>query len=470
MRRRRVVLTLLAFAVADMLPRCSRGRSEEGQSPSGVDRPPIAQQDARLQNVLIVVIDTLRFDATSLAPNGAGDSPFLARFARGSTHFSRTYSTNDSTIPSHFSLLTGVVSGWQTGIHDRQLALPYQLGKLGYVSFGVAANGVLSTRTMPLLLGFERFECVQERWLAMPESEKARLYPEIDARIARYRGRLNRWNRMMVFASARRVLRTAADDLSRARRPFLGFVNLIEPHDPYFPDPHFYDARRAEGILRGRAFDSDLRFRRIGPPLAGADPTRDPALAARLRATQGKPWALADDLSPEQLRVYRSRYEAEVREVDQALEEFFDRLERRKDFDETLVIVTADHGESFGEAGFLTHALSNQGDREATQRVPLLIRFPHGVGKDVREVPTSCTLADVAPTVYDVLGIDWAAATARTSVGNFGRSLLPLVTGSSQIAYSRKLSFDGPATVSPAERQAVEADTLDRLRSLGYVQ
>jgi arylsulfatase A-like enzyme len=420
-------------------------------------------------NILVVVIDTLRFDATSLAPGGRDNSPFLARFARDSTHFVRAYSTFDSTPPSHFSLLTGYVTGWKTAIDDRRPALPFQLKRLGYSTFGIAANQNLSTEAMPTLQAFDEYVCLPDLWDAMPSGDKRALFPQLDTRINPYGGRRNNFNRMMLFSSASQVIAIATRHLARVARPFFAFVNLIEPHDPYFPDPQFYDQHGSEARLRPTGFDGDLRFRRLGPPLTHVERPND-ALRARLKAAEGRRWSLSDDLNDANLAVYRLRYEAEVREIDHRLDEWFSVLSKRPDFDDTLVVITSDHGESFGEGGFLTHWLSNKGDVEATRRVPLVVRFPSRLGVTAREVATPCSIADIAPTIYDILGVDWRPAAKRTNAGNYGRSLLPLVKPVSSIKYSRQVVIDDSPPLTAEERKQFDDEALERFRALGYVQ
>ena len=62
-------------------------------------------------NILLISLDTLRYDATGLAPQGSNRTPFLRQLAANGVEFTRSYSTFDSTRESHFSMLTGFVSG-----------------------------------------------------------------------------------------------------------------------------------------------------------------------------------------------------------------------------------------------------------------------------------------------------------------------------------------------------------------------
>jgi arylsulfatase A-like enzyme len=70
------------------------------------------------------------------------------------------------------------------------------------------------------------------------------------------------------------------------------------------------------------------------------------------------------------------RYDAEVRELDRAVARLIAALDRAKLRESTIVVLTSDHDESFGEAELLTHSFNDTGDLESTHRVPMLILLP----------------------------------------------------------------------------------------------
>ena len=103
-------------------------------------------------------------------------------------------------------------------------------------------------------------------------------------------------------------------------------------------------------------------------------------------------------------------YDNEVAFTDAALGRFFARLRRAGLLDNTVVIVTADHGEGLGEHGELTHTLFAY---DTTLRVPLIIAGP-GIAPAVRDVPVSHV--DLLPTVLDLLALDPPAGLAGRSL------------------------------------------------------
>jgi len=253
--------------------------------------------------------------------------------------------------------------------------------------------------------------------------------------------------------------------LASSAEPFFGFVNIIEPHDPYLPSTvslgHEPDPARLT--------DPDLRFRTLRYPLADPGLLKDPLgrdyIRSRTEAAAGRAQSLSDDLTPADIETYRRRYAACVRDADAVVHSVFLELERRGVMDRTWVVIVSDHGESFGEAGFMMHSLSDKGDAEATHHVPMiwtappLFAHPAAIHDDV-------SLADVAPTIYDLAGIDWAPLKLRTP-GEFGRSLVAdLAVGSMDAKPEAALAGDIPE----ADRRRMRREALDRLRALGYVQ
>lgn len=419
-------------------------------------------------NILIVSLDTLRFDATSLDPKGRNATKYLRQLADVGVNFTRAYSTHDSTPPSHFSMLTGLVNGYQSEIDVPEISVAHQLEKLGYRTFGVSANGNLAPEFTRSLQPFDSFVNLMDVWQALPEDRKAGMLPAIDARLDAYKHEKNDWNRMMVFSSASMVMRHLEPQLRR-RQPFFGFVNLLEAHDPYVPSPKVYNRTREEPGLD----IPDLRYRTLSPeltePASIEDETRRAEITAALQKASGRAWSLTYDLDAKTVGAYRRRYHARVRELDAAVGVLLQTLRERKLLDSTILIVTSDHGEAFGEEDLITHSFMNAGDREATNRVPLLMVFPPCYRYPARTIQELATIADIPLTIYDLLGIDPHPIWKRTHPGNVGRSLLPHITGSSRSA-TRSADTGRGAAADPAARARQDREALERLRALGYLQ
>jgi arylsulfatase A-like enzyme len=424
--------------------------------------PRVASQRAPW-NFLIVVVDTLRYDVTSMA--GMANTPFIQAVARRGVSFSAAYSTHDSTPPSHFSMFTGLRDGLGS-MNDRpDISLAYQLRAHGYDTFGISANGNLSPKSMNVLAGFSKYACLYDDWIAMRPGERGQRLPAINVRLGQYGARENEWNQAQMFCSGHEVLTKLHDMLASTREPFLGFVNIIEPHDPYLPSPAALGHEAAEATR----VDPDVRFRLLGYPLAHPnqlrDLTRRSSIMQRIQTAGGRAWSLADDLDSLELQTYKERYLASVRDADQIVRSIFMTLERTKALDRTWVVIVSDHGEELGESGFITHSLSDRGDYESTRHIPMVWVPPSGLAEG-RTIAEEVSLADVAPTIYQLAGIDWTPLRAQVS-GAFGRSLTHFLAVEPPVI---KLQTRLGSDVTDAERKRMRREAVDRLRALGYIQ
>ena len=423
-------------------------------------------------NIILITIDTLRFDATPLAPGGTDRMPFLADLAHRGVNFTKAYSTWDETVGSHFSIFTGYITGLGTLLDTPKASIAHQLKRRGYNSVGVAANLQLSPRACRVLSSFDNYLCIGDDWTQMTVNQQQAFYPEIDARIAAYGGRRTDFNRLMMYSTASRTLARFESAIDQTNAPFFAFLNIVEPHDPYFPDPARYDPTTAEAGLDHRGFYGDLRNRKLGPELRNPAGVRDRklrvAIQRMLELLNGRGWTTTFDLHGDQVSIYRTRYSASVRDADRMLESLFAYLRSRHLLETTIVIITSDHGESFGEANLITHAFNDNGDRESTRHVPLLIVFPPAYRVGGRTIGSLCSLADLAPTIYDLAGIDWTPLARQTDAGNYGKPLLPSILGP---ASKRPPSMLGESASpdTPEDRRRAEQEREKRLRSLGYI-
>ena len=123
-------------------------------------------------------------------------------------------------------------------------------------------------------------------------------------------------------------------------------------------------------------------------------------------------------MSPEDSLAYGALYDGELMYLDDHLQELFDSLKSRGLFEDTIIIVVADHGEIIGEHGFLGHELNVW---EGVLRVPLLVRFPKGLPAGLR-VAEPVQTVDIFPTILRLVGIEEGEVATNLQ----GRILPPL--------------------------------------------
>jgi hypothetical protein len=285
--------------------------------------PPRASLPHDAMNVVLVTLDTLRADHMSIYGYERDTTPFLRELARDARVMREAYTPSTWTLPSHGSLFTGLYPSQHGAITvDERLGgkplpaarqtLAEALDAHGYLTMGIVAGPMLE-RTFGLDQGFAYYS---DRWVG--ERRRASQLNDLAIRM-----------------------------LDRSDgRPFFLFLNYFDAHTPYDPEGYPQDdvALFAEHGIDPATFH--WRFlRRNG----------------------------LSELPEEVVQAMIDRYDAEISVVDQALRELFDALEARGLLDRTLVCITGDHGESFGENGVWGHGGPFY---QAQARVPLVYRNP----------------------------------------------------------------------------------------------
>ena len=291
-------------------------------------------------NVVLVVLDAARADA--LEPYGAprGASPAIADLARRGAALPSAYAAATWTLPSHAAMFSGLLpraAGMQgipgAGPHayrPRMEAIRHRLlaevmRRAGYETGAISAN-LWITAEGGFDIGFERFVNVDTARRANLDRAdlRSRAGWALEAVLARADDGA---------AEAGRILRSWLEP--PPRRPFLWFVNLVECHSPYLPPKPYND---------------------LGP-LARFRAARE----ARRHLTLGEIWrACAGGVAVPSGALARMRrlYGAAIRYLDDWVAILLSALDGAGILDETLVLVTSDHGENFGEGGLMAHAFS----------------------------------------------------------------------------------------------------------------
>jgi arylsulfatase A-like enzyme len=106
-------------------------------------------------------------------------------------------------------------------------------------------------------------------------------------------------------------------------------------------------------------------------------------------------------LTPEEKDFVVSLYDGEIRYLDDCLSLLFERLKALKVYDNTLIIITSDHGEAFGEHNLMAHSKTLY---EELLRVPLVMKYPSGSLQQRGVIERRVSLVDVMPTIVSFLG------------------------------------------------------------------
>ena len=380
--RTRVDLDPLSGRVARVrleLRGCASARLEQGalMVPGAV---PVRRTGPAPKHVILWVMDTLRADRIRpIRPGARPEVPALERLAAEGAVFRQAYVQGNESNTSHASLWTslfparhGIRTAGNGGTWklDEKFATVGQMAKkAGLYTTGVTANGMI-TRNGGYARGFDSFMNM------MREGNP---------------GRLNAW------IPGDRILDRALGTLKgKQNDPFFLFVGTIDTHKPWIGHEPWltrYDPEPYQGPFLREARARDLGIKR-----------------GTMRCTQLPPKRDLDRIN--------AIYDSDVSYQDSVLGKMLDNLERWGIADETMVIVTADHGEELWEDGRCGHGASL---RETLVHVPLFVRYPPLIppGTIVEE---GVDVLDLLPTMAEALRLD----PPRPSQG---QSLLPLAQG-----------------------------------------
>jgi arylsulfatase A-like enzyme len=335
-------------------------------------------------NILLLVIDTERSDHLSVYGYGRRTSPGLERFAAQGVVFETAVASSSWTLPTHATLMTGRpqrehrAGKIRRPYLDRRFpTLAEALTARGYATGGFVGNTFWCGRQTGLARGFVHYEDFFGNLgdaLARTVAGRQVAYTVLP-RFARPHIPGRKW--------ASQLNRDVLSWLDRRRgRPFFVFVNYLDVHPPLQPPAPFAGRFRETASPGERSGVVDL-----GAPALLAGPGALAALPDRI-----------------------SRYDESMLYLDNELDRLFGELGRRGLLDSTLVIVTSDHGESWGEHGFLGHGHSLYRDQIL---VPLIVRWPGHVAGGGRE-RRAVGLDQVAATIAAAAGLPDSAFPGRS--------------------------------------------------------
>ena len=338
-------------------------------------------------NVLLIILDTVRAANTSLHGYERATTPELDEWAAQGVTFEHAVSTAPWTLPSHATMFTGryhseLGTAPTRALGPRPTTLAEIFSRRGYRTGGFTANDAYTTRGSGLDRGFQTYRDLRMGFARFAASSWSSKW------VSRFSRSLTGSPEEPWLKSAEMVREEFLTWLDREpERPFFAFLNFFDAHSPYVSPPEFMD--------------------RFGPA------TRRP-LESRL-------------YEPEELVGWLNAYDGAILYIDREIGRIRDALDRRGLLDNTLVIITADHGEQWGEHGLTEHGGSLY---IPTLHVPLVVSLPERLPRGIR-VAAGVSLRDLPATVLDLVG-----HADRDEIP--GVSLAPLIADSTA---ARSLSF-----------------------------
>lgn len=350
-------------------------------------------------NVLLLILDTARAISMSVDGYGLPTTPELEKFARRGVNFIAAQAPSSWTLPSHASMFTGrlphqLSTGFRAGLDSAYPTLAEALARQGYHTAGFVANLHYASRDFGLNRGFIHYEDYAVSFGEMFLNSSVGRYLSVRQgfrRLVGYYDILGRKN----AAQLNGHLLDWIDDRDD-RRPFFAFVNYYDAHEPYLP-PAEYDQKFASSTPRKPYLtDQSIRGARrlVKLRMTGAEIDRE-----------------------------HQAYAASLAYLDHEIGRLLDSLENRGLLQNTLVIITSDHGEQFGEHGMFVHGNSLY---QPLTRVPLIVALPARVPAGM-VVNDYFNLRDLAATVVDLAGVTDAVNFPGQSLRRFWDSTLAVV-------------------------------------------
>ncbi|MEM6672561.1 MAG: sulfatase [Planctomycetota bacterium] len=298
-------------------------------------------------SVILISLDTLRYDHCGFNGGERDTTPFLDEFAKQCLAFDRAYSTMSWTLIAHMSMLTGMYPT-QHGVMEPEFALSREipglaerLSKIGYTTLGVHFPGWLDPR-----FGFDRgFKSYE-----------------------------------------------SAENIVEAGEAVGDALESVRPGFPYFLFVHLFD------IHSGDLIDPSSTMYATPAPFDSiwVEDAKERLTGIDMREW----WDVGADPTIEQLEALVALYDGGIRYVDSVLDTWFAEWEERGLLDNTLVIITSDHGEGLFQRG---KRFGGHGDLfEEGLRIPMLVRWPDGSRAGERSSGL-VSLVDIVPTVMDVV-------------------------------------------------------------------
>lgn len=358
-------------------------------------------------NVLVIMLDQLRFDALGYASEGKVETPAIDWLASMGTVFTNAYSPSPSCIPARASFMSGM-KPWSTGVlFTGNSAGPHEMGGVMGVNFehtlpellnedGYQSEGIGKMHFFPqrATLGFDH--------ILLDESgreEDPNFISDYKEWFLKHNPAHNNitdhgvhWNSWMArpfhaeeqFHPSNWTANESLNFLKRKdpTKPFFLKMSFARPHSPYDPSQHFYDLYINRNDLP-KPFTSEW---------------------SKQYASSESPSILAWKGSVEEDQIHRARaaYYGSVTQTDYQIAKVLTTLNKAKLLDEMLIIFTSDHGDMLGDHNLWRKTYAYEG----SAHIPLIIKLPKSMAKQqVPQCDLAVSLYDILPTVMDVCSI-----------------------------------------------------------------
>jgi len=335
-------------------------------------------------NVILIVMDTVRADHLPMYGYGRDTAPNIREFSEKATLFPRSFASGSMTLSSHASIFTGLYP-FQHGAHcteqlpeghplsDNLKTIAEDLNEIGYLTLGIVSNYGFLSDVFHMDQGFQYFDNRMPVHFFSP-TKPYYLRQIAGMFLARYVAPERHADVYKKADDINKEVFSLLDKVKKEKQPFFLLINYMDAHRPHMPPPPF------DTLYPGKNASIDTSFNN--------------RMSEEIMTLKRK-------ITDEERNHLISQYDGSIAYLDFQIGELIDRLKKIGFYENTLIIITSDHGEAFGERNLMEHGVSVYQDQVY---VPLIIKFPNtNEGRVVDEVVNS---VDLMPTVLDVTGYE----------------------------------------------------------------
>ena len=361
---------------------------------SGEKRPDthIDKQHATRPNIVLIIIDTVRADHLSSYGYAKTTTPYIDQFAKESLLFKKAYAAASWTLPSTASILTGTYSGYH-GAHrtdspeeffssnrltDDNVTLAEVLVQNGYHTASIVSSPFLG-RQFGLDQGFQHLDdIIPNHFYIFPAVAAVEFlnffFPLQDYLAA---------NGYFGHRVADQINFSALNWLKNhdSPKPFFLLLHYFDPHDPYFPESLGISSNNIPASIVSRYGQGTANYMDLEKNLI---------------------FTVMDNIKPllnDEHNLLINNYDLEISRIDQKVNEMLEACKTINAYDNSIIVIVSDHGESFGEHDLMLHGVSLY---ENNLLVPLLIKLPLSDQKK-GVITKDVSLVGLVPTLLSYL-------------------------------------------------------------------
>ncbi len=353
-------------------------------SSSSTTRLITSEKNRNRPHVILITMDTTRSDHVSCYGYDKKTTPFLDQLAADGVVFENVHSTSSWTLPAHASLFTGLYpfshnayvkeGSWGFKVlEDKIVTLAEVLAHQGYKTAGFI-GGYFCSSFFGIAQGFDYYyENLFNLIIEFDYFFVTRIYRSFFP-FDDFFEKNGLAGKKITPQINRAALKWIAKN---SHTPFFLFLNYFDPHHPYI-------SLDSDEIASPRQLSINHR-NYVGWELG--------VVRQVLRKVK--------ELGSKEKKYLLDRYDHEIKQMDRGIGELVQFLKEKGLYDNALIIVTSDHGESFGEHGLMIHSPAVY---EELVKVPLIVKYP----KDYQKTPqafTPLSLVDVMPEILTVVDI-----------------------------------------------------------------